>query len=71
MDLRGCVPQRGLALLHAGQLVKLRYEAFPHQRFGVRHATLHWISPTASLPSVSWTRLPVRAVKRKPNCAAC
>jgi len=45
------VPQRGLALLRAGQLVKLRYDAFPYQRFGVRHATLHWISPTASLPS--------------------
>jgi membrane fusion protein len=43
------VPQRGLALLRAGQLVKLRYEAFPYQRFGVRHATLNWISPTASL----------------------
>jgi membrane fusion protein len=42
------VPQRGLALLRTGQLVKLRYEAFPHQRFGVRHATLRWISPTAS-----------------------
>jgi multidrug efflux pump subunit AcrA (membrane-fusion protein) len=45
------VPQRGLALLHAGQLVKLRYDAFPFQRFGVRHATLSWISPSASLPS--------------------
>jgi multidrug efflux pump subunit AcrA (membrane-fusion protein) len=45
------VPQRGLALLRAGQLVKLRYDAFPYQRFGVRHATLRWISPAASLPS--------------------
>ena len=42
------VPQRGLALLRAGQLVKLRYDAFPFQRFGVRHATLRWISPSAS-----------------------
>ena len=42
------VPQRGLALLRAGQLVKLRYDAFPYQRFGVRQATLRWISPTAS-----------------------
>ena len=31
------VPQRGLALLRTGQLVKLRYDAFPFQRFGVRH----------------------------------
>lgn len=44
------VPQRGLALLRTGQVVKLRYDAFPYQRFGVRHATLHWISPTASRP---------------------
>lgn len=42
------VPQRGLAHLRAGQLVKLRYQAFPYQRFGVRHATLRWISPMAS-----------------------
>lgn len=42
------VPQRGLALLRAGQVVKLRYDAFPHQRFGVRYATVQWISPTAS-----------------------
>jgi hemolysin D len=45
------VPQRGLALLRAGQLVKLRYDAFRFQRYGVRHATLRWISPSASLPS--------------------
>jgi multidrug efflux pump subunit AcrA (membrane-fusion protein) len=45
------VPQRGLARLRPGQLVKLRYDAFPYQRFGVRYATLHWISPTASLQS--------------------
>ena len=32
------VPQRGLALLRAGQPVKLRYDAFPYQRYGVRYA---------------------------------
>jgi membrane fusion protein len=47
------VPQRGLAHLRAGQLVKLRYDAFPYQRFGVRHATLRWISPTTSEPALS------------------
>lgn len=45
------VPQRGLARLRAGQLVKLRYDAFPYQRYGVRHATLNWISPTAANPA--------------------
>jgi multidrug resistance efflux pump len=44
------VPQRGLAHLRPGQLVKLRYQAFPYQRFGVRHATLRWISPMTSEP---------------------
>jgi membrane fusion protein len=39
------VPQRGLAQLNAGQAVKLRYDAFPYQRYGVRYGTLRWISP--------------------------
>lgn len=47
------VPQRGLALLRSGQVVKLRYDAFPYQRFGVRHGTLRWISPAVSPPSTS------------------
>lgn len=47
------VPQRGLALARAGQLVKLRFDAFPYQRFGAQHATLQWISPMATQPSSS------------------
>lgn len=42
------VPQRGLALLGDGQDVKLRYDAFPYQRYGVRYATVRWISPSSS-----------------------
>lgn len=45
------VPQRGLALIGSGQPVKLRYDAFPYQRYGVRYATLRWISPSSSTPS--------------------
>jgi membrane fusion protein len=45
------VPQRGLAILRAGQPVKLQYDAFPYQRFGVRYATLRWISPASSTPA--------------------
>jgi multidrug efflux pump subunit AcrA (membrane-fusion protein) len=45
------VPQRGLARLRAGQAVKLRYDAFPYQRYGVRYATLRWISPASSAPA--------------------
>lgn len=47
------VPQRGLARARSGQLVKLRFEAFPYQRFGAASATLHWISPMAVAPSPS------------------
>ncbi len=42
------VPQRGLAQLSAGQPVKLRYDAFPYQRYGVRYGTLRWISPATA-----------------------
>jgi membrane fusion protein len=42
------IPQSGLALVKVGQPVRLFYDAFPYQRFGVRHATLRWISPASS-----------------------
>jgi membrane fusion protein len=45
------VPQRGMALLQAGQSVKLQYDAFPYQRYGIRYATLRWISPASSAPA--------------------
>ena len=45
------VPQRGFARVATGQPVKLRYDAFPYQRYGVRYATLRWIGPAAASPS--------------------
>lgn len=30
-----------------GQRVKLLYDAFPYQRYGVRHATVRWMSPAS------------------------
>ncbi len=42
------VPQRGMALVTAGQPVKLQYDAFPYQRYGVRYATVRWMSPASS-----------------------
>ncbi len=42
------VPQRGLALVAQHQAVKLQYDAFPYQRYGVRYATVRWISPSSS-----------------------
>jgi membrane fusion protein len=37
------VPQTGLSQVKAGQPVKLRYDAFPYQRYGVRFATVRWV----------------------------
>lgn len=42
------VPQRGMALVTPTQAVKLQYDAFPYQRYGVRYATVRWVSPTTS-----------------------
>jgi multidrug efflux pump subunit AcrA (membrane-fusion protein) len=42
------VPQRGFALVAPGQPVKLQYDAFPFERYGVRYATLRWMSPTST-----------------------
>jgi len=39
------VPQAGVPLLMAGQGVKLRYDAFPYQRFGVRFGRVRWVGP--------------------------
>ncbi|HEY7462719.1 MAG TPA: HlyD family efflux transporter periplasmic adaptor subunit [Gemmatimonadota bacterium] len=41
------IPQSGMAQLRTGQPVKLLYDAFPYQRYGVRHGMLRWISPAA------------------------
>lgn len=42
------VPQAGVPLVAAGQGVKLRYDAFPYQRFGVRFGTVRWVGPGGS-----------------------
>ena len=41
------VPEVGVGKLKAGQGVKLKYDAFPYQRYGVRHGRLNWLSPAA------------------------
>lgn len=40
------VPQAGLPMIRAGQPVKLRYDAFPYQRYGVRFGTVRWVGPS-------------------------
>lgn len=41
------VPQSGVGRLKLGQGVKLLYEAFPYQRYGVRYGTVRWVSPAS------------------------
>jgi membrane fusion protein len=40
------LPQSGLPQVHAGQGVKLRFDAFPYQRFGVQYGTVKWLGPS-------------------------
>ena len=39
------VPPGAVARLKAGQGVKMLYDAFPYQRYGVRHGRVRWVSP--------------------------
>ena len=41
------VPEAGVGKLKTGLGVKLKYDAFPYQRYGVRHGRLTWLSPAA------------------------
>ncbi len=45
------LPERGMALVRVGQSVKLLYDAFPYERYGVQYATLTWLSPGSSAGS--------------------
>jgi membrane fusion protein len=42
------LPERGMALVRVGQTVKLLYDAFPYERYGVQFGTLRWLSPASS-----------------------
>ena len=42
------LPERGLALVRTGQSVKLLYDAFPYERYGVHYGTLRWLSPSST-----------------------
>ncbi|HZM90587.1 MAG TPA: HlyD family efflux transporter periplasmic adaptor subunit [Blastocatellia bacterium] len=41
------VPESGVGKLKTGQGVKLKYDAFPYQRYGVRYGSVAWLSPAA------------------------
>ena len=44
------VPQEGVPLVKAGQGVKLRFDAFPYQRYGVRFGTVRWLGSAGVVP---------------------
>ena len=44
------IPQTGAGRVRAGQGIKLLYDSFPYQQFGVKFAIVRWISPTTSTP---------------------
>jgi multidrug efflux pump subunit AcrA (membrane-fusion protein) len=41
------VPLAGVGRISEGQPVKLLYDAFPYQRYGVRHGAVRWVSPSS------------------------
>lgn len=41
------VPSGGVSRIRPGQGVKLLYDAFPYQRYGVRLGTVRWVSPAS------------------------
>lgn len=45
------VPQGALSRIRPGQPVKLLYEAFPYQRFGVKRGIVRWASPAGTAGS--------------------
>lgn len=44
------IPSRAVGFIQKNQTVKLLYDAFPYQRFGVQFGTIEHISETAQLP---------------------
>jgi membrane fusion protein len=42
------LPRAGVGRVEPGQRVKLLYDAFPYERYGVRYATLRWLGPASA-----------------------
>lgn len=49
------VPESGVGKLKLDQGVKLKYDAFPYQRFGAKHGRLVWLSPAKTENATSFT----------------
>jgi membrane fusion protein len=44
------LPSRAIGFVERGQLVKLQYDAFPYQKFGMAYGVINYVSNTAQLP---------------------
>jgi membrane fusion protein len=42
------VPESGLAQVKEGQPVKLRFDAFPYQRYGIKFGRIRWVGPVGT-----------------------
>lgn len=49
------VPESGVGKLKLDQGVKLKYDAFPYQRFGAKHGRLAWLSPAKGEDATNFT----------------
>lgn len=49
------VPESGVGKLKLDQGVKLKYDAFPYQRFGAKHGRLAWLSPAKGEGATNFT----------------
>ncbi len=47
LQARMTVPQSGFGKVQVGQSVKLLYDAFPYERYGVQYGTVRWTSPAS------------------------
>jgi membrane fusion protein len=45
LQAQAVLPQSGVVRVKEGQGVKLLYDAFPYQRYGVQFGTVRWVSP--------------------------
>lgn len=44
------LPSRAIGFVEPGQIVKLQYDAFPYQKFGIALGQIHGVASTAQLP---------------------
>jgi membrane fusion protein len=48
LQAQATIPQSGVVRIREGQGVKLLYDAFPYQRYGVQFGVVRWVSPAGT-----------------------